>query len=163
METAGIVTLRKTQPSDLDILFDYQADDEAGYMAAFMNPNSWKDRDAYVAKWEKFLQDDSVTSWTILLDGIIVGSVGTWVMDGEPQITYGIGKEFWGQGLATQAVALFLQKVETRPLYGRAASDNIRSVKILEKAGFKKTGTERGFAATRGKEIEEVIFRLDSK
>ena len=155
------VELRKTRRSDLDILFDYQADDEAGYMAAFVS-STWKDRDAYIAKWEKFLEDDSINSWTILNNGTIAGSVGTWVMDGEIQITYGIGKEFWGQGLATRALELFLTDMDTRPLYGRAASDNIRSIKMLEKAGFKKTGTDRGFALARNEEIEEVVFRLDN-
>ncbi len=154
------VELRKTQLSDLDTLFDYQADDEAGYMAAFVNPTSWKDRDAYIAKWAKLLQDGA-DSWTILLDGVIVGSVGKWMMGDEPQLTYGIGKPFWGQGLATTAVELFLKKVDTWPLYGRAASDNIRSIKILERAGFKKTGTDRAFAAARNEEIEETILRLD--
>ena len=152
--------LRRTQPSDLDTLFDFQADDEAGYMAAFVNPSSWKDKEAYIAKWEKLLNDNTINSWTILHDGAVAGSVGTWMMDGEPQITYGIGKQFWGRGLATTAVELFLEKADIRPLYGRAAADNIRSIKILEKAGFKKTGTDRAFAAARNEEIEEVIFRL---
>lgn len=157
------VSLRRTQSADLDTLFDFQADDEAGYMAAFVNPNSWKDREAYIAKWEKLLVDDTISSWTILCDDAIAGSIGTWVMDGEPQITYGIAKAFWGQGIATKAVALFLDIVDTRPLYGRAAADNIRSIKMLEKAGFKKIGTDHAFAAARNREIEEVIFRLDRK
>ena len=110
---------------------------------------------------KSFLQNDSINSYTILLNGAIVGSVGIWVMGEKPQITYGIGKAFWGQGIATAALALFLKKVDTYPLYGRAASDNIRSIKILERAGFVKTGTDRGFAAARNQEIEEVIFRVD--
>lgn len=153
------VELRKTQPSDLDILFDYQADDEAGYMAAFVS-NTWKDREGYRAKWEKLLAEGA-NSWTILCDGTIVGSIGIWMMNGEPQITYGIGRAFWGQGLASAAMELYLPGVETYPLYGRAASDNTRSIRLLQKSGFKKIGTDRAFAAARNGEIEESIFRLD--
>lgn len=152
--------IRKTQKEDLNTLFDFQADDDAGRMAAFVS-NTWKDREGYIAKWERLLQDDSVNSYTILHNGIIVGSVGTWMMDNERQITYGVDKAFWGQGIATAALALFLKKVDEYPLYGRAASDNIRSIKMLERAGFVKTGTDRGFAAARNEVIEEVIFRLD--
>lgn len=155
------VHLRKTIPSDLDTLFDYQADDEAGYMAAFVNPTSWKDREAYRAKWEKLLQDDTISSYTILYNGEIAGSIGKWLKDAEPQITYGISKALWGKGLASAAVELFLKEVNTRPLFGSAAADNVHSIKILERAGFKKTGTDRGFAHARNAEIEEVIFRLD--
>lgn len=152
--------LRKTHHSDLDRLFDLQADDEAGYMAAFVS-STWKDRDAYFAKWDGFLTDPNVNSWTILVDGNIIGSIGTYVMDGETQIGYGIGREYWGLGYASRALTSFLEQVDTRPLYGRAASDNIRSIKMLEKAGFKRTGTERAFALARNAEIEEVLFRLD--
>ena len=157
------IAIRKTQLSDLDTLFNYQADDDAGHMAAFVNPTSWKDRDAYIAKWEKLLQDDTVTSYTILHGGEIAGSIGSWMRDGAPQITYGIRKAWWGRGIASAAVELFLKEVNIRPLYGSAAADNMRSIKILERAGFKKTGTERGFAAARNEEIEEVLFRLDKE
>lgn len=157
------IAIRKTQLSDLDTLFNYQADDDAGHMAAFVNPASWKDRHAYIAKWEKLLQDDTVTSYTILHDGEIAGSIGSWMRDGAPQITYGICKALWGRGIASAAVELFLKEVNIRPLYGSAAADNMRSIKILERAGFKKTGTERGFAAARNEEIEEVLFRLDKE
>jgi RimJ/RimL family protein N-acetyltransferase len=153
--------LRKTQYADLDRLFDLQADDEAGYMAAFVS-STWKDREAYFAKWEGFLMDDTVNSWTILVDSNIIGSIGTYVMDGETQIGYGIGREYWGQGYASRALTFFLKQVDTRPLHGRAASDNIRSIKMLEKAGFKRMGTERAFALARNEEIEELLFRLDS-
>jgi RimJ/RimL family protein N-acetyltransferase len=152
--------LRKTQYADLDRLFDLQTDDEAGYMAAFVS-DTWKDREAYFAKWKRFLMDDTVNSWTILVDGNIIGSIGTYVMFGETCIGYGIGREYWGQGYASRALALFLQQVEARPLHGRAASDNVRSIKMLEKAGFIQTGTERAFALARNEEIEEFIFRLD--
>lgn len=152
--------LRKTEHTDLDRLFDLQADDEAGYMAAFVS-STWKDREAYFAKWEGFLTDPNVNSWTILVDGKIIGSIGTYVMFEETCIGYSIGRDYWGQGYASRALALFLQQVETRPLHGRAASDNIRSIKMLEKAGFTRTGTERAFALARNEEIEEVLFKLD--
>ena len=32
---------------------------------------------------------------------------------------------------------------------------------MLEKAGFKVTGTERSFARARNTEIEETVLRLD--
>jgi RimJ/RimL family protein N-acetyltransferase len=43
----------------------------------------------------------------------------------------------------------------------RAASDNVASLRVLEKAGFRRVGVDRGFAHGRGEEIEETILRLD--
>ena len=48
-----------------------------------------------------------------------------------------------------------------RPLYARRASDNVGSLRVLEKAGFRRVGVNRDFAPGRGEEIEETILRLD--
>ena len=48
-----------------------------------------------------------------------------------------------------------------RPVYARAASDNVGSLRVLEKAGFRRVGVNRDFAPGRGEEIEETILRLD--
>jgi RimJ/RimL family protein N-acetyltransferase len=49
---------------------------------------------------------------------------------------------------------------QKRPLYARAAKDNIASIRVLEKCGFQVMGYDKGFAIARGKEIEEVIMQL---
>ena len=66
-----------------------------------------------------------------------------------------------GRGIASQALALFLEVVRVRPLYARAASDNVGSPRVLEKTGFRIIGTEVSFAPARGAEIEETILQLD--
>ena len=79
---------------------------------------------------------------------------------GKLEVTYWIGREFWGQGIATKALAALLSTVKTRPLYARAARDNIASLRVLEKCGFMIAGYERGFANARGEEVEEVVLEL---
>ncbi|MFP8894704.1 hypothetical protein [Chryseobacterium sp. EZn1] len=49
----------------------------------------------------------------------------------------------------------------TRPVLAVLLFDNLGSQKILEKCGFKKIGTDKGFANARQMEIEEFIYRLD--
>ena len=46
------------------------------------------------------------------------------------------------------------------PLYARAASDNLGSLRVLQKAGFTIIGTEISYAVARDAEIEETILRL---
>jgi RimJ/RimL family protein N-acetyltransferase len=46
-------------------------------------------------------------------------------------------------------------------VFARAASDNVGSLKVLQRAGFAITGTEHSFANGRKAEIEETILRLD--
>jgi len=153
------IKLRPTEISDLDTLFQFQLDKEGGYLAAFM-PKNPTDKTAYVNKYKKLLDDPTVNNQTIILDNTIVGSIAKFVMQGDTEITYWIDRKFWGQGIATNALKLFLQIEQTRPIFGRVAFDNFGSQKVLEKNGFMKTGTDKGFASARQTEIEESIYKL---
>ena len=155
------VLLRDVTEGDLPIFFEQQRDPAANRMAAFTAEDP-ADRAAFMAKWAKTLGDDSITKRTILFGGQVAGSVSTFVApwSGELEVTYWIGREFWGKGIATKALAALLSAVKTRPLYARAAKDNVASVRVLEKCGFMIAGYERGFANARGEEVEEVVLEL---
>jgi len=161
MTTNMRATLRKTELADLEQLFLFQIDPEACYLAAFMAKDH-ADKEAYITKYTRLLSDPTINNCTILVDGIIAGSVAKYVMEGDAEITYWIDKQYWGQGIATEALAEFLKIETTRPIYGRAAFDNIGSHKVLEKCGFVKIGTDRGFASARQAEIEEFVFILSA-
>lgn len=148
---ASEVTLREITPGDLAIFFAQQTDPEAVRMAAFTQEGKL-DKEAFVARWTEILARPNKIGWTILSDGAVAGNIVSYVM----------GEEFWGQGIATRALRLFLAEVVTsRPLGARAASDNLGSLRVLEKCGFRRVGVERSFAHGRGEEIEETLFVLD--
>ena len=155
------VLLRDVTEGALPIFFEQQRDPAANRMAAFTAEDP-ADRAAFMAKWAKILGDDSITKRTILFDGQVAGTVSTFVApwSGKLEVTYWIGREFWGKGIATKALAVLLSAVKTRPLYARAAKDNIASLRVLEKCGFMIAGYERGFANARGEEVDEVVLDL---
>lgn len=128
-------------------------------MAAFVN-EQWKDRDAYLARWSKLLADE-VNIRTIVLGDVVVGSISTWKLVDELQISYWVGREFWNRGIATSALRQFLAMVPERPLYGRVAFDNIGSASVLVKCGFKRVGEDRFYAHARQQEIAEIIYVLE--
>ncbi len=151
--------LRSAEVTDLDLFFQFQLDKEGGYLAAFM-PKDPTDRSAYITKHTKLLSDPTVNNQTILLDNNVVGTIAKFVMEGDAEITYWIDRTYWGQGIATKALNLFLDLEKTRPLYGRVAFDHLGSQKVLEKNGFIKIGTDKGYANARQAEIEEFIYKL---
>src|SRR5436309_8753677 len=118
------VQLRDVIESDLPIFFEYQLDPEANYMAAFTARDP-TNRDAFRAHWARIMNDETNTIQTILFDNQVAGSVGSYKDEelGELEITYWIGREYWGKGIATRALSTFLDHVPVRPLYGRAAKD----------------------------------------
>lgn len=153
--------LRDVVKDDLPILFEQQLDPEANNMAAITSKNP-ADMDAFLAHWTKILADKTVIVKTITADKKIIGTVGSFHMFGQHQVTYWIGKNYWGNGFATAALSKFLQEVvTTRPIYGRAARDNTASIRVMEKCGFILVGYEKNFANARGKEIDEIIMKLD--
>ncbi len=161
-ELRGKIVLRDLTESDLPIFFEQQLDLEANYMAAFTAKDP-ENRDAFNAHWNKILADKTVTVKTILLDGQVAGSVASWVDAswlGKPEVTYWIGKEYWGRGIATRALSEFLTIVKERPIYARAARDNAASLRVLEKCGFRISGYSKGFANARGAEVEEALLEL---
>ena len=157
--TNNYITLTETTKEDLNTLFQFQIDKEANYLAAFTAKDP-TDKTAYIEKYSKFLTDPTINNRTIKVYGEVVGSVAKFVMNDEAGITYWIDKKFWGQGIATAALKAFLKIELTRPLYAGVAFDNYGSQRVLEKCGFIKTGTDKGFANARQEEVEEYIYKL---
>ena len=153
------VKLRQSEKSDLAFFFQFQLDKEAIYLAAF-TPKDPTNKAAYLEKYTKHLNDPTINMQTILVDETIAGSIAKFVMEGDTEITYWLDRNFWGKGIATTALKNFLTIENIRPMFGRVAFDNIGSQKVLEKCGFIKIGTDKGFANARQTEIVEFIYRL---
>jgi len=134
-------------------------DSAANYMAAFTAKDP-ADRNAFTAHWSRLLGDETVIKKTILFEGDVAGQVLSFERFGKREVCYWIGRQYWGKGIATQALSELLDHLKTRPLYARAAKDNIASIRVLEKCGFTISGHDKGFADARGEDVEEVILKL---
>jgi RimJ/RimL family protein N-acetyltransferase/uncharacterized damage-inducible protein DinB/quinol monooxygenase YgiN len=154
----GDVALREVTPADLPVFFAQEQDPDANFMAAF-TPKDPSDRAAFEAHWARILADPQNTVRTILAAGQVAGHVSSYVEAGRTEVTYWLGKEFWGRGIATRALAEFLRGREGQTLYARAAKDNLASLRVLEKCGFSVIGEDRGFANARQAEVEEYLLR----
>lgn len=127
------VRLRSVEPGDLPIFYEHQLDADATRMAAFPS----RDRAAFDEHWAKNIFGNAATiTRTILLDDNVAGNIGSWPQHGVRLVGYWIGKEYWGQGVATRALAQFLGVVTERPLYAHVVEHNVGSIRVLEKCGF---------------------------
>ena len=156
-----IISLARTTIEDLDVLFQFQLDEEENHLAEFTAKDP-SDKAAYIEKYSKLLTNPTVNNRTIKADNEIVGSIAKFVRENDAEITYWIDREFWGHGIATSALKMLLEIEPIRPIFGRVAFDNHGSQRVLEKCGFVKIGTDKGFANARQAEIEEYIYKLAS-
>ena len=126
------IQLRDVEADDLPLFFEHQRDPIAVAMVAFRS----RDRDAFDQHWAKLLADETKLKKTVLVDGQIVGNIGSWTSEGKREVGYWIDRAFWGRGVATDALSAFLRLEQTRPLYAGVAKHNVASVRVLQKCGF---------------------------
>lgn len=155
-----MIVLRNVITADLPIFFKHQQDSEANQMAAFTseNPNDWN---SFTEHWNEILTNSEIIKQTIIVENIVVGHILHFEQFGEPEVSYWIGQSYWGKGIATNALRVFLKQVPIRPLYARAAKDNAGSLKVLKRCGFTITGEDSGYANARCKNVEEFVLTLN--
>ena len=126
------VSLRPVEDDDLPFFFEWQADEESFRMAAVAT----RDADAFAAHWLRIRSDAGTTLRTIVADGAVAGHALSWTAADGRMVGYWLGKEYWGRGIASSALALFLEVERHRPLLATVAEHNAASRRVLEKAGF---------------------------
>jgi RimJ/RimL family protein N-acetyltransferase len=145
--------------ADLDQLFQFERDPVAVAMAAFTRPDP-SDRAAFDGHYQRIRADAEVSLRAIEADGAFVGTVGSFTMEGQREVTYWIDPANWGRGLASAALKAFLRLETTRPLFARAAEHNVGSAKVLTRAGFVRVDSEISYADGVGREVVEHVYCL---
>jgi RimJ/RimL family protein N-acetyltransferase len=143
------VRLRNVERDDLDVFYEQQVDADATRMAAFPS----RDRASFDLHWAKnILGNPAVVMQTILFNDEVAGNIGSWSQDGVRLVGYWIGKEYWGKGVATKALAALLNVVTERPLQAHVINHNAGSIRVLEKCGFTRVESVEV--------VEELVFVL---
>ena len=86
-------------------------------------------------------------SFAVKKDGALIGEVVAYNFgfDGSCEIGYRFLKEFWGKGYAFESVSAFIAELKTagvRIINARTKKENVRSERLLNKLGLKKSGED---------------------
>jgi RimJ/RimL family protein N-acetyltransferase len=111
-----------------------------------------------MSHWSKILVDASVITRAITVGAEAAGYVTSWTSAEERLVGYWLGREHWGRGIATAALARFLDVELTRPLQAHVAKHNVASLRVLEKCGFRVLREQK--AVVRGEEADELVLLL---
>lgn len=158
MKKAEQVTLRPVVEEDLPVIYERQLDPDSVRMSG-VNP---REPDEFARFWRETLADDSIVARSIIADGELAGLALFFCVGGLDTVGYWIGKEHWGRGIASAALALLIEEVQTRPLHATCSRSNAGSVRVLEKCGFELLGYEWAEARGRYSAGELARFRLDA-
>src|SRR5262249_16678867 len=125
MNDSVTITLRNVETSDISIFFEQKLYPEANRMAGVVRADP-HDRAAFDAHWKRLMNSTGIVSKTILRGDEVAGHISCYPQEGELEVTYWLGKKPWGsKGAATQALKKLLQEITHRPLFAKAAKDNI--------------------------------------
>ncbi len=155
MSSEAGVRLRGVRPDDLPIFYEHQRQPAANRMAGFP-PRERADFDVH---WARIRADEANILKTIEFNGQVAGNAVSYVQGDRRFVGYWLGQEYWGRGLATQALRLLVGQIVERPLYAFVALHNPASLRVLEKCGFTPTGaTQPGQV---GNQIEDMLLMLE--
>ena len=150
------IELRDVTDDDLPILFEFQRDPASNVMADVAP----RDDEAFQARWKELRSDSNALVKIITVEETVVGVVLSFIRKGVRELGYWIGRDYWGRGLASRAVAAFLPYDSQRPLTAIVVKDNLRSLRVVEKNGFIRTGEVVDTSWYSGGQIELWILTL---
>lgn len=119
--------------------------------------------------WIEFCReiDKPATTFAIDIDGTIAGAVGiiigTDVQRVTAEIGYWLGENYWGKGIASEALKqmtdyVFQNFPDLVRLWAGVFEFNKPSMRVLEKAGYEFEGIRRKAAIKNGVVIDEYVY-----
>jgi len=158
MSALNMVALRPLQQGDYGPLFAFHNDKEALFLAGAGKP--FED-EAEVKTHFDTVQQKGALVRAILFEDRIAGYAASFMRFDKQEISYWLGRDYWGQGIASRAVGLWLTEFPPTEigLFARVVDGNPASARVLVKNGFTAAGRDRFFSDIRGAEVEETLFK----
>jgi RimJ/RimL family protein N-acetyltransferase len=90
------VSLRPLEDRDLDTIYQQVTDPESVRMAAFTAEDQ-TDRRAFLNRMTRVRADTSATNRVIDVDGAIAGTIASFRIDNQREVTYWVDRAHWGR------------------------------------------------------------------
>jgi len=151
------IVLRPVIEADLPVFYEHQRDAVSVAMAAFPT----RERNEHMLHWRKILANPANTLRTVLFNDEVAGNMVSWDASDGREVGYWMDRAYWGRGIATRALELFLKEVLVRPLFAHVARHNVASRRVLEKCGFALVGAAGVLQEPGGEPVAEFVLRLE--
>lgn len=162
--TTARLVLRPHRMSDADAIAQSLADFQVSRMLARV-PAPYDRQDA--AEWLAVATSDLNDGWAFAItagDDVHIGCVSFERSNGGWEIGYWLNRFYWGRGYMSEAVhaatARFLMRMPGTEIQSGIFADNLASLRVQEKAGFRITGCSEIFCRARGTLVPHIETRL---
>jgi [ribosomal protein S5]-alanine N-acetyltransferase len=161
--------LRELVPEDAEAIFAIRGDYEVTRLNTGEAYYRVEQAAALIRSIRNAYDEQSELRWGITLKGtnVVIGMCGYnyWVRrDYRGCIGYDLARAYWGQGIMTEAVRSVIrfgfERMQLNRIEADASAENIASIRVLEKLGFKQEGIEREQYYEDGQFHDLVLFAL---
>lgn len=159
------INIRKWQQGDLENLVMYANNKHISdnLADAFPYPYTAEFGKQFI---ERVSSEVPTKIFAVTMDDMAIGSIGifpdTDIHRKNAVIAYWIAEPYWGQGIATKAIALIMdygiKNFEITRVYAKPYSSNPASHRVLEKSGFILEATLKDGVFKNGTYLDELIY-----
>lgn len=163
--------LRDFTEADFDAVHRYASDPRVTATLCW-GPNSAGQTRAFLATAALEASADPRLTYNLGIeeatDGEVIGGIGLRPRDGEPatfELGYCLRPDYWGAGLATEAVAAItafgFERLAAHRIVAEVFESNGASGRVLEKLGFRPGHTFQRHVTCRNEYHDSRLFTLD--
>lgn len=156
IETERLI-LRPYRRDDIDDLVQLLADyDVSRYLAQVPYPYTRADAEAWIDRVRDRIMDgrNAVFAVGLRTGARLIGALGLHPTEAGAELGYWLGKAYWDQGYASEAVRAVVDfgftHTPTPLIHAAAHLENRASSRVLEKAGFRYVGDQIRHTPVRG-------------
>ena len=159
------IKLRKWTESDLDSLVKFANNNNISKWLTngFPYPYTQEDGKAFLSS---ITNDNPTKAFAIEVNGEAVGSIGIFpqsdIHEKNAEIGYWLAEKYWGEGIMTKAIQEIVtygfQTFDIVRIFARPFSNNLKSQRVLEKAGFELEAKLKKALFKNEEFIDELIY-----
>lgn len=170
LETERLI-LRKVRELDIDDIFEYGADSEVSRYTTWVAHRSIEDTREFLSKILKAYEQKKIGPWGITLkeSGKLIGTAGFngWdLKQSRGELGYVLSRDYWKQGLMTEAVSRVIQfgfsEMKLVRIEARCNPENYGSFRVMEKCGMQFEGVLRRHILVKGKHEDVRMYSIIS-
>lgn len=162
---SDLIELRGFCLDDVADVFEYASREGVGEGAGWKAHSSVEDSRKLVNSW---LNDEDVNAIVYKPANKVIGHIcidedSEEGRDDTRELGFVVNRDFWGNGVATQAVKLVLDKLKARGIkyvWACCFKENLASKRVIEKCGFEFMQEGRFYSESLDKEFDSLEYRL---
>ncbi|MDP5110645.1 MAG: GNAT family N-acetyltransferase [Rickettsiaceae bacterium] len=164
----GYIVLREIKEADARDYFEYMNNRAMeGFLTKENRPSGINEAMEEVKYWKSLFPQKRSIYWAIALkeNDKMIGTAGFNLIsfpNARAEISYDLNPEYWGRGIMLTSINAILKfadiALELVRIQATVIIDNERSIKLLERAGFKKEGLLEKYEVVEGQHKDYYMY-----